>query len=342
MLSAKATFSFDLNGRVELETQEPMPLLMKDEPTPFGLLPSDFEARRDKLFEVILLGQAHARPGEPVESLLTELAVGDERRQLVVTGDRTWVQNGQSSFPTRPVPFQSMPLVYERAFGGTQVAWIDALSEMDLFDPVNPNGRGFDAQQWARGVGEMLRAPAGFPRIDNYRRTLPNLEDPRHRIERWEDAPDPACWATTPPNVTIHAVRRARTMRREEAESSLKMAHTADSPASVDLNEGLYRAHPDWLIAIPRFAPHIRLSRLVAGCEHLVLRLPDERIVADYVVSGRSGTRALLPQRLVLLPEERRLSLLYRSAFTFGFDAGDERAFRLRVEPGWFSGESPA
>jgi hypothetical protein len=47
-VSAKATYRFDLNGRVELETQEPLPLLMKDEPTPLGIIPSDFEARRDK------------------------------------------------------------------------------------------------------------------------------------------------------------------------------------------------------------------------------------------------------------------------------------------------------
>jgi hypothetical protein len=46
ILTAKATFKFDRNGQVELDTQKPFPLLSKDQETPLGPLPTDSRARR--------------------------------------------------------------------------------------------------------------------------------------------------------------------------------------------------------------------------------------------------------------------------------------------------------
>jgi len=342
LLTAKATYAFDLNGKVELETQEPLPLLNGDEYTPLGILPADFETARPNAFEVIVLGQAHAAGGQPVESLTVELAVGDYRRQLQVSGDRVWVATGPNAgVISRAAPFVSMPLVYERAFGGTQVAWLDPTTEFDLFEPINPRGRGFDAEAWAKGLGETLKAPAGYPRIDNYRRYLPNLEDPKHRILAWNDTPEPACWATVPPDAPLYAARQARAAGPIHARQ-VPDPLAGDEPIVVDPSQPIYRCHPDWVIQIPKSAPYVRLTRLCAKEEHLAFRLPDQRVVADYTIQGRTGSRALLPQRLVILPEQLRMTLLFRMAFTFGFDAADERSFRLRLEPGWFPAPPPS
>jgi hypothetical protein len=80
LLTAKATFRLDSSGRVELETQDPLPLLTKDESTPLGDLPSDMQPRADELLEVILLGHAHAPRQQPVTVLTAALSVGDVRQ----------------------------------------------------------------------------------------------------------------------------------------------------------------------------------------------------------------------------------------------------------------------
>lgn len=62
LITAKATYRFDLEGNVTPETQAPVQLFAKDEPVAGGLLPADLEPRRNPVFEVILLGRAYA-PG---------------------------------------------------------------------------------------------------------------------------------------------------------------------------------------------------------------------------------------------------------------------------------------
>jgi hypothetical protein len=338
-LTAKATYKFDATGRVELDTQEPLPLFVKDEETPLGAVPADLEPRRDRAFEVILIGHAYAPYGRPVADLSIRLGVGEVERDLVVTGERQWIADGQAQpMITRPVPFTKMPLVYERAFGGKQLVMLDERSDYELTDRINPRGRGFDAAHYARELGDLLRAPPGYPRLVDYRRLLPNLEHPKARVAKWDDAPEPACWATIPIDVPLHASRRAQQLSPAELER-MRSLEGPESVGFVDLDRVLYRAHPDWVIPIPPSAPTLRLRHLIDESADLVLWVPDQRVVADYVVEGRNGSRPLLPHRLVLTPDERRFTLLYRMSFTFVFEAHDERAFRLRIEPGWYSAE---
>ena len=90
ILVAKATYKFDLQGRVEIDTQTPFPLFDQDQDTSLGALPNDTGARRGPRFEVMLLGNAHpSRP--PATVTKVALSVGSERRELMVFGDRTWL-----------------------------------------------------------------------------------------------------------------------------------------------------------------------------------------------------------------------------------------------------------
>jgi hypothetical protein len=339
LLTAKATFRFDLAGGVTLDTQEPLPLFVKDEPAAGGLLPADLEPRRNPSFEIILLGHAYAPRRQPVETLLAALSVNAVRRELRVSGDRVWTHDARGApVSTRPQPFTRMPLGYEHAFGGTAIARIDRHSEMPVFHPLNPHGRGFDAELMARQLGQLLRAPEGFPIVPGYARTLPNVESPTARVARWEDSPEPASWATLPRDVPLHVARRAQEMAAEASIEDLVAEAIKDAGPFPDVDIALYRAHPDWVIPIPASAPLIRMENLVEEKADVRFRVPDERVVADYIIEGRNGSRPLTPQMLVLLPDERRFYLLYRMAFTFAHVPGDERAMRLRLDAGWYSG----
>src|SRR5256885_5641452 len=66
--------------------------------------------------DVALVGSAHAPRGRAVTEMLCAVSVAGRRKVVRVVGDRTW--RGAVAGATSPVPFVSMPLVYERAFGG--------------------------------------------------------------------------------------------------------------------------------------------------------------------------------------------------------------------------------
>jgi hypothetical protein len=331
LLTAKATFRFDSHGRVELDTQEPFALLAQDEATPLGDLPADLQPRADAALEVILLGHAYAPRARAVAALTVALTVGKVRREIIVFGDRSWAPNRKAA--SQPTPFTRMPLTYSRAFGGTVPIKLDKESVFDLSDTCNKHGMGFDAERMARELGSLLKAPFGYPALPaGYVRRLPNLEDPRAPIARWEDAPLPACWATIPIDVPIWAARQARENPKPPPPPPLAEIKR-ELPTVVN-----YRAHPAWVMPLPSSAPTIRLENLLAVTPILEMSMPNFGVAADYTVNGRIGRRSLMPHTLVLLPDQARFYVVYRLPFNFQLQPGDERELRLRTEPKWFSG----
>ncbi|HYH94979.1 DUF2169 domain-containing protein, partial [Hyalangium sp.] len=106
--------------------------------------------------------------------LLVSLRVGPVEKSVRVMGDRVWTKGLGFTSMTRPEPFERMPLVYERAFGG----WDRSESDPSLhaFEPRNPVGVGFRSS--SRSFEEDL--------------ALPNLEDPNQPLERFGQRVPPA------------------------------------------------------------------------------------------------------------------------------------------------------
>ena len=120
--------------------------------------------------EVIVYGAFHAPAGETVRHGTVRLRLGSAiDKTLQVTGDREWVRSRHGRLrATAPLPFQAMPLEWERAFGGADY-------------PENPSGIG------------------GWPgRNGAARYPLPNLEYPERRIRLPDDRPPPAAFAPRP------------------------------------------------------------------------------------------------------------------------------------------------
>src|SRR5262249_5037446 len=157
--------------------------------------------------------------------------------------------------------------------------------------PGNRYGRGFDPSPLARGLGELLKAPAGYPRYDE-ERPLPNIEDPRRLIARWDDAPDPACWAALPMDTLLH-LRRAMHMPEEGAPLELDVAKMRSVFELEWMKDGIFhRAHPDWVIALPPRGARVEMEGLRP--EGTVgFALPALRVVADFVFGEATGSRAL-------------------------------------------------
>ncbi len=324
MIVAKATFRFDMDGSVTLDADDPYPIFLHDVESELGLLPRDDFPRIDDAFEVILLGVAYAPEGKPVRSMKVGLQVGDERRELIVFGDREWMDVQGNKAISEPEYFEKMPLTYENAFGGTCDIFVDKDSPVEVSDPFNKYGKGMDPAPIAKELGKTFKCPDGYPFYDT-RRELPNLEDPENLITDWSHKPMPKCWATVPLDSGIHGIRSV--VIPEEA---------GTSDLTLTLQEGVFhRAHPDWVISVPPEKAEVVLDGLTPR-GIISFNLPALRVFADYVIGSRTGTRELAPQMLVLLPEEERFYLVYRHVFPFDPIPGEERSMRLRIENGWY------
>jgi hypothetical protein len=129
--------------------------------------------------DVVLVGHAHA-PRAGTTEMDVRLTVGALHKTLRVFGERMWIHAAGTVATTRPVAFEKMPLVYERAFGGWDRH--DPDPKRHACDARNPIGTGF-----ARSLpDEGLR--------------LPNVEDPKALVGRFGDRPAPAGFGFVSPH----------------------------------------------------------------------------------------------------------------------------------------------
>lgn len=122
--------------------------------------------------DVLLVGSAWGPAGRQVPQVLVSVAVAERRKSVRVLGDRQW----RGGYPTVPQPFESLPLVWERAFGGAY-----ELDGRMIAEERNPVGVGLTEGRDARGI-EGQR--------------LPNLEDPNEPpLQDVGQKSTPACFA---------------------------------------------------------------------------------------------------------------------------------------------------
>jgi hypothetical protein len=126
--------------------------------------------------DVLLIGSVWAPDKRPVTRMQVGLSVGGRQKVIVVTGDRVW-RDGQ---PSSPQPFESMPLVWERAFGGVRRD-----GEKVAAEERNPVGCGFAGGRSAADMEGLM---------------VPNLEDPSSPLQQIGQASTPACFAPIAPS----------------------------------------------------------------------------------------------------------------------------------------------
>ncbi len=127
--------------------------------------------------DIALVGQAHPVRGR-AEKTEVSLSVAGQSREVLVFGNRTWTASNRFS---RPEPFTSMPLQFERAYGGSH----HQPGRPVLAAEHNPVGRGFLGN---RSVSELVGKP------------LPNVEDPRQLLSSIGDSQQSACFGFVAPS----------------------------------------------------------------------------------------------------------------------------------------------
>lgn len=170
MVFLKGTFDLVHDGDCVVSAEQRLiagPAHWDDDPNQSLRVDGDFAVLKPRA-ECHFVGHAHAPGAEPVTGLLAGFRVGAVSRNVAVFGDRTFDAYGAM---TPPVPFHTMPIRWERAFGGDGFA-------------RNPVGRGLAAVDTELG----RRVP------------LPNLEDAAELITGPGDRPKPTCFGPVPPS----------------------------------------------------------------------------------------------------------------------------------------------
>lgn len=128
--------------------------------------------------DVVLVGSAVAPKPGTIE-MLVAFQVGAVKKGVKVVGDRAFYKATGSIGMTKPVPFERIPLQWERAFGGWDRSHPD--EKKHDYERRNPLGCGFRASGGSFEPG--LRPP--------------NLEDPARPFKGYGDRPPPAGFGFT-------------------------------------------------------------------------------------------------------------------------------------------------
>lgn len=299
--------TFTLGPRVE-EAEQQVPVLMADRFRGDALKTSIAEPGDASLAkpgtDVLLFGHAYGPGGRPTTRAEVSFRAGPVEKRIVVFGNRRW----GGTILTRisaPEPFEKMPLVWERAFGGTEPPSGDP-PRADGEDR-NPVGTGFRSRMSARKLEDVV---------------LPNLEDPSRLISSPGDRPAPAGFGAIAPHWKprpTYAGTYDEAWRRSRApflpdDFDPRFLQVAPEDQQVP---GYLRGGEQVEIAGATPSGAVRFS------------LPSRRVDVFFHLDSGVERRPANLDTVILRPDESRLVLVWRAALPC-----DKRLLKVReVEP---------
>ena len=289
LVIARAAFEIGEDGVQRLaEEQTPvqrMPVFTGDPLTTGLLTDSDFVLSKVGT-DVLVEGSAQAPEGRAVERVAVRLKLADIDKRLNVIGERRIYEGATGIGMTAPYPFVSMPVVWERAYGG----W-DRTGRRETWLEENPAGRGF-----ARSAAALIDSQA------------PNIE--------YADAPYGGPLTGRPAG--LGPVAHHWTSRAQHAGTyDEKWEKTRDPLWPADFDRRYFRSAPeDQQTAKPLIGyEKVALGGMVQGGGVWSFMLP--RLNFDFITRFKDGAenrRAPQIHTLWLYPEKRRFELVYLSA----------------------------
>ncbi|MFO0615812.1 MAG: DUF2169 domain-containing protein [Polyangiaceae bacterium] len=259
--------------------------------------------------DVAIRGQAWTPGGRADKRVDVAIVIGPIKKTVAVFGERVWTQGAVGLTPTSPKPFVTMPLVWERAFGGA-----DPGDGVRGYEPRNPVGRGFFSRS-----SDALYQP------------LPNLEDPRELISSLGDRPTPACFAPI-----------ARSWEPRKSYGGTYDAQWLEEIAPNwprDFDTRFFQSAPPGLVATPhlRGDEAVGLSGVSPGGD-VRFSLPGLRLqLKSYLRSG--PVRRLMALDSVLIePEEGAITLTWRATLALPEGTFEHEFSVVRVLAPWEAG----
>ena len=238
--------------------------------------------------DVALVGQAWTTDARKKDQVNVLLSVAERSKVLRVFGDRVWIRRLMGCKMSPPEPFESIPLVYERAYGG--VHQVDPESETTLAEERNPVGRGFRGKRKAKHMADQL---------------LPNIEDPGRLIRRVGDRDAPQGFGFVAP---AWLPRRSFAGTYDEAWQENRAPYLPDDFDSRFFNA----AHPD--MVFDRYLKGGEPVEVIHASRsgQLKFRLPVCELDVKVAVAGTSEKPAMNLETVLVEPDDDRVSLVWR------------------------------
>ncbi len=301
-VAVKATF--DIGARADIAQQQ-QPLRLADEwwgePGQSSLKYASEVHLSKPTTDVIIVGEACLPGHRPVQQLDVAVSVGGRNKIIRVFGERVWDSGFLGMSVSTPQTFETMPLIYERAFGGVHVVpsprktsavgVMDATSNEVLFEERNSVGKGFTGRRSNKEIEGMA---------------LPNLEDPAYLIAKPKDRPAPACFGFVAPSwfprknfVGTYDAHWQKT-RAPYLPADFDMRFFNAASPDLQMQQFL---HGGEVIEIVNMSPDGRLRFALPHCE-----LNVEVRVAGNVVRPKLSLETVLIE-----PTDKRLSMIWRA-----------------------------
>jgi hypothetical protein len=237
--------------------------------------------------DIYVSGHAWAPRGKPVTEMLAAVKVGLCQKGIRVFGTRVWYRGALGLKASAPRPFESMPLRYERSFGGVA---LDSGKEHPTYEPRNPVGVGLYSS-----AKEAIEQP------------LPNLEDPLQLMSNPTQHVQPAGFGP---------IARSWQPRLGLAGTYNEAWVERRAPLwPTDFDPRFFHAAALGLIASPRLsggAPVVLAGLSPDG--QIAFPLPHYRLMVKSVFRHRVDRRELVLDAVQIEADERALTLIWRAA----------------------------
>ena len=286
----KGTFTIgDVLSIAELQAEIALADTYLGEPAESSVrTPSDIGLKKPGT-DVLLLGHAYAPQARRAKEVDVSIRIGPVSKRVRVFGDRVWGSGIVRSSISTPEPFERIPLIWERAFGG-----------LDVVDGRTPETHG----EGRNPVGAGFRVKNGRKPLNGLR--LPNLEEPRSLISDWQDRPAPACFA---PLCAHWEPRRSFAGTYDERWLKRRAPYLPE-----DFDSRFFQIAPTDLIS----RGHLRgdESIEVSGATpsgKLQCRLPGQRIEVTFLLDDERLARMPVLDTVLIEPDEGRVVLVWRS-----------------------------
>jgi len=235
--------------------------------------------------DVVLIGHGWAPDGNDVEQFDVSLSVAEKHKVLRLFGNRYW-QNGAI---TTPEPFQSIPIVYELAYGGSHI--IEGENGEILVDERNPIGLGFRGK---RSESELNGLP------------LPNIEDPDQLLVNVGDESAPVGFGYISP---AWIPRKTYAGTYDDAWQKTRAPYLPEDYNPRFMNS----AHPDFIF-----------DRYLLGGEDVFLhnlhqqgplnfKLPQYSLICEVMFQTRIEQPPVNLETVLIEPDDNRVSLVWRA-----------------------------
>ena len=234
--------------------------------------------------DILIFGKARTLHEVPARKMTVKIQVDNKLSySVLVYGNRVWEKSILGMSISEPEPFTEMPMTLYNAYGG-KADW-DGLK---LPYGNNPYGKGY---YWEK--------------TDAINNPLPNLENPKELVNKWNHRPDPVGIASCP----MSELRMRGNMEYDE-KGLLKKMHAR-----------LFNtAFPPMIISQIEPGDEVRVDGMLSTGP-FIFRIPGHALKLKIKLGEKEMERILKADQVGIIPDKKQAFITYRFPFRYKFQA---------------------